>query len=213
MISHSRANPSPRYRHLVASYRRMHRDGDPANEVPPEMMFDGRSLPPHAGRIKGLIDRYEAEAILDYGAGKGQQYSHVQIELEDGRGYVNLLEYWGIDVVCYDPAYQPFDTLPSQRYDGVVSTDVLEHCPEEDMEWIVEEIFGLARKFVFATVALYPAGKSLPNGENAHVTIRPVDWWRTLIMRIAANHPDVRFQFFLISSPSDAAPDHVLVEG
>jgi hypothetical protein len=30
---------------------------------------------------------------------------------------------------------------------------------------------------------------------------------------IAANHPDVRFQFFLISSPSDAAPDHVLVEG
>ena len=114
---------------------------------------------------------------------------------------------------CYDPAYPRFDTFPSRRFDGVVSTDVLEHCPEEDMDWIVDEIFGVTRKFVFATVALYAAVKNLPTGENAHITIKSEDWWRTLIERVAANHQDVRFQFFLLRSWSDASPDHILVEG
>jgi hypothetical protein len=66
----------------------------------------------------------------------------------------------------------PFSALPEGRFDGVVCTDVLEHCPEEDLPWIVGELFGYARLFVFANVACYPAAKKLPNGENAHCTIR-----------------------------------------
>jgi hypothetical protein len=54
----------------------------------------------------------------------------------------------------------------------VISTDVLEHCPGKvNVPWIVDEMFGYATRFVFANVAVIPAGKRLPNGENAHCTI------------------------------------------
>jgi hypothetical protein len=81
-------------------------------------------------------------------------------------------------VHCYDPCHAPYSTLPTERFDGVITTDVLEHCPEEDLDWIIGELFGFARKFVFASIAAYPALTHLPNGENAHCTVRPTGWWR-----------------------------------
>ena len=45
---------------------------------------------------------------------------------------------------------------------------------------IVAEIFSYARRFVYVNVACYPAEKRLPNGENAHCTVRPPEWWAKL---------------------------------
>jgi hypothetical protein len=50
----------------------------------------------------------------------------------------SMKEYWGVESIrCYDPGYPPFSTLPEGRFDGVICTDVLEHCPEELKEKIV----------------------------------------------------------------------------
>jgi len=98
----------------------------------------------------------------------------------------SMQEYWGVESIrCYDPGHPPFSVLPEGGFDAVICTDVLEHCPEEDLPWIVGELFGYARRFVFANVACYPAAKTLPNGENAHCTIRPVAFWRALFDRAA----------------------------
>jgi hypothetical protein len=99
----------------------------------------------------------------------------------------SMQEYWGVESIrCYDPGYPPFSTLPEGRFDGVICTDVLEHCPEADLQWIVGELFGYARLFVFANIACYPAIKTLPNGENAHCTIRPLEYWREIFEKAAA---------------------------
>jgi hypothetical protein len=79
----------------------------------------------------------------------------------------------------------------------VVSTDVLEHCPEEDIGWIVDEMFGFAEQFVFANVACFPAKKRLPTGENAHCTIRPPDWWAALVRGVAARRPGIVWEFWV----------------
>lgn len=177
-MTYSRQNPSPRYTSLIALYREMHFEGEKFLGIPPEQTFPGQSLPPHAGRIKGFIDRFGATTLLDYGCGKGGQYNPITVNLSDGRKFNSIPEYWGVTVTLYDPAYTPFSTLPQGTFDAVVSTDVLEHCPEEDVEWIVDEIFAYANKVVYANVACYPAGKRLPNGENAHTTIKPLEFWQ-----------------------------------
>jgi hypothetical protein len=186
-LQYSRDNPRLRFQQLVEHYRSMHRDGDPRRGVPAERMFDGKSLPRQANRINKLIARTNAKTILDYGSGKGTQYLPGKI-LENGVPRWNSMqEYWGVESIrCYDPGYQPFSVLPEGAFDGVICTDVLEHCPEEDLPWIVGELFGFARRFVFANVACYPAAKTLPNGENAHCTVRPVDFWRALFENAAA---------------------------
>lgn len=187
-MTYSRSNPSPRYTSLVAMYREMHFEGEKFLGIPPEKTFPGQSLPPHAGRIKGYIDKYGAKTLLDYGCGKGVQYKPTQVNVNDGRVFNSIPEFWGVTVALYDPAYTPYSELPAGKYEAVISTDVLEHCPEDDVDWIVEEIFGYATKFVYANVACYPASKRLPNGENAHTTIKPLEYWQAAFQKAAAKH-------------------------
>ena len=186
-MSYSRSNPSPRFRELLDQYRAMHRDGDMRRGTPAEQTFDGKSLPRQAARIRKLIQRSDAKTLLDYGSGKGSQYLPAKI-MDNGVAIANSIQqYWGVESIrCYDPGHVPFSALPEGRFDAVVCTDVLEHCPEEDLSWIVGELFGYARLFVFANVACYPAAKILPNGENAHCTIRPVEFWREIFDKAAA---------------------------
>ena len=90
--------------------------------------------------------------------------------------------------------------LPEEKFDRVISTDVLEHCPEEDISWIIDEMFAKTHKFLFANIACYPAAKKLPNGENAHCTIRPATWWGEIIRPIASRYPHVLYQFEISKS-------------
>jgi len=199
--SFTRASPSPRYRELLEQYRQMHEQGEPNLGIAPEDTFPGKSLAPQAGHIRRLIGLTGAATILDYGSGKGLQYRARGI-VDGGSGveieYPDIRSYWGVDSVhCYDPAYSPYAQVPQAKFDGVICTDVLEHCPEEDMPWIVAELFSFARRFVFANVACFPAQKRLPSGDNAHCTIRPPKWWRELIQHCSASHPDVGYEFRL----------------
>ncbi len=194
---YSRAHPSPRYRALLALYRQMHEEGSPADDLPPEQTFPGTSLFHYVGFIKTLIDRHQAKTLLDYGAGKGLQYRPREIVVDDRR-WPSIQAYWGVEqIYCYDPAYAPLAERPRWTFDGVICTDVLEHCPEEDIPWILEEIFSYARRFVFAAVACFPAEKCLPNGENAHCTVRPIHWWEAQLHRL---RPRVPFEFVFVST-------------
>lgn len=212
---YTREFPSPRYQDLTEQYRQMHEQGEQFLGLPADQTFPGLSLPPQAVRIKKLVDATKARRILDYGSGKGQQYLTRDIALPGVHGkWPSVKDYWGVeDIHCYDPAYLPFSELPRGAFDGVISTDVLEHCPEEDMPWIVEEIFSYARRFVFANVACYPAKKRLPTGENAHCTIRPKQWWADLIREAAMKHPGVKFEFWVQWKDDDGKYSEDVIRG
>lgn len=187
----SRSNPSPRYHQLISQYQELHREGDPKRDHKPEDVYPGISLLPHIAAIRELVRASGATTILDYGSGKGLQYGPHHCTV-GGEEWDNLMDCWDVDYVhCYDPCHLPFSKLPEKRFGGVVTTDVLEHCPEEDLDWIVAEIFGYAEKFVFASVSCRPAIRHLPNGENAHCTVRPPEWWRALFERHAGASPGV----------------------
>jgi hypothetical protein len=56
----------------------------------------------------------------------------------------------------------------------------------------------LANKLLIVNVACYKAAALLPNGENAHVTVRSPDWWKGAFDTISSNHPNI--QVLLICS-------------
>jgi hypothetical protein len=204
-MRYDRDHPSPRFEKLLTQYRRLHEEGDSRMNEAPDQVFPGKSLRPQAHHIRRLIQETGARTILDYGCGKGTQYLPLPFTDAFGVSSPNVKAYWGaVEVSCYDPAYKPFAELPEGKYDGVISTDVLEHCPEDDMEWIVAELFGYARRFVFANVACYPANRLLPNGGNAHCTIRPPKWWRKLITTTATKFSGVRYELRLQSDRNDS---------
>jgi hypothetical protein len=196
---YARPAPSPRYRRLLEQYKLMHLHGETHLGIPPEQTFPGYSLPKQAPHIKRLIKATGTKTILDYGSGKGQQYwPQRMVDSDEGVDYPDIKAYWGVaEIRCYDPAYPPFSELPTATYDGVICTDVLEHCPEEDIAWILDELVGFARKFVFANIACFPARKRLPSGGNAHCTIKPAKWWEEHILRAARAKPELPCEFRL----------------
>ena len=206
-MNYSRAHPSPRYVELLQLYRAMHEQGEIFQGIPAEETFPGSSLAAQAVRIRSLIGRTNAQTILDYGSGKGKQYEPRVVFDEGGGRWPSMMDYWNVEeVVCYDPCYEPFSRLPGGKFDGVISTDMLEHCPEQDIPWIVEEIFGFAEKFVFANVASFPARKRLSNGENAHCTIRPAQWWQDLLDAIGARHSGIKWEVWIANREGDDSP-------
>lgn len=188
-MRYSRQNPSPGYHNLIIQYQEMHTGKH----------FQGIGCYRYRKEIRKLVNQTGATTLLDWGVGKARQLSktHNPEALYSKLGV--FAESWmdalGVDEITgYDPGVEKFATPPLGTFGGVYSIDVLEHCLENDLSWIIEEIFSYAEKFVFLTVSTVPAKKNLPNGENAHVTIKSQEWWITLIDGIAKKHPSVRYE-------------------
>jgi hypothetical protein len=87
----------------------------------------------------------------------------------------------------YDPAIPEIATLPEGRFDLALCTDVLEHVPEAELDAFLATLRARADR-AFVRIATIPATRLLPNGENAHCTVRAADWWRD---RLRAHWPEV----------------------
>lgn len=191
----TKERPSQRFAEIVQLYARLHQDGAPEVGSDPAKTFDGHSLPSHVERIRELVEATGSATILDYGSGKGLHYEPLPCEPVDTRN--KTLSAWGnVRVTCFDPAFPPFAAEPEGTFHGVISTDVLEHIPEDDVPWVLHELFRRAERFVYGVAACYPARKVLPNGENAHCTVRSPEWWADQFRRASIAYPGVRWMLY-----------------
>jgi hypothetical protein len=145
-------------RSLIPAYVNLHRAGK----------FPGYSIEPYIPKITRLVRESGAKTLLDYGCGAGKQYTEKRWH-----------EAWGIMPALYDPAVAAFSYPRFSQFDGVICTDVLEHVPEDELDAVICDLARLSRMWCFISVCCRPAksNKNLPDGRNAHVTIRKPDWW------------------------------------
>ncbi len=202
--SFSRANPSPRFHECLAQNRLLHIEGDPNVGIPPDRIYSGMSIVSNVDRLKRLVQSTNSYSLLDYGCGKGFQYQVPVVDL--GLPEKEMLsDYLGVTgIQLYDPCIEQLAQIPTQKSDGVACVDVLQLCPEEDLPWIIDELFRLANNFVFVTVSCFPAKKLLSNGSNPHCTIQNEKWWVESFQNVRSNYPDVLCELVLISLEKDA---------
>ena len=142
--------------------------------------YSGKFLRPYVSKIKPIIDRLGIKSALDYGCGKGLQYTWV--DEADG---LTIEQKWGFKVAKYDPAFGPFAAEPVGTFDFVICTHVLGVIPLPDLDWVVDRIYGFANKAVFVVVR---TGK-LPSESKARWRVDniPRDWvadqWIDLLTR------------------------------
>lgn len=146
----------------IDMYKQMH-------ETP--TAFPGKTVYRHKDLIKSLVEEYSCSTLLDYGCGKGIQYT------SDNPYGECLWQYWRVDVTRYDPAVPEFDKLPEEPRDMVICTDVLEHIPEEGLNTAIHNLIRLSDRCLFITIAMEPALAVLPNGDNAHCSLYSEEWW------------------------------------
>lgn len=103
------------------------------------------------------------DTVLDYGCGKG--------------GLVYALRGAGHVASGYDPGIDHFSARPQHNFDVLVSFDVLEHVEPEHIAAVLDDMESLAKRALL-NISLVPAHKTLTDGRNAHLLVRPVEWWQ-----------------------------------
>jgi cyclopropane fatty-acyl-phospholipid synthase-like methyltransferase len=114
--------------------------------------------------IFNFIKQTKPKTILDFGCGK-----------ESLKKTLNRLN---INVDGYDPAIPNKNAIPSDQYDMIVTTDVMEHLHEDELESLFEDILKFQPKYMFHAISTRLAINKLPDGTNAHKTVKSEEWWK-----------------------------------
>ena len=135
--------------------------------------------------LKTIIEKNKVENLLDYGSGKGERY--FKESSFGGETYPPLKDYWKINPTLFDPGV-PHPKPKNKKFDIVISIDVLEHIPLEDLNWVLNEIFDFSNGIVFLNIACYAAERTFSNGTNVHVSIYHPMWWYGFVTSVASNY-------------------------
>jgi 2-polyprenyl-3-methyl-5-hydroxy-6-metoxy-1,4-benzoquinol methylase len=123
----------------------------------------------HYPTIKAIVQKRSFGSILDYGCGKGHFIEYAREAMP------------GLRVEGFDVASDEYATMPSGKFDMVISLDVMEHVEFGALSNVLAEIRDHTASVFICSVANYPAAKKLPDGRNAHVTQLPFGHWFTML--------------------------------
>jgi len=122
----------------------------------------------YAPIVSSIIEKLKVQQLLDYGCGKGRLFKNLNVGHE-------------MQLQAYDPGVPAFSGEPSPS-EMVACIDVLEHIEPEYLQDVIDDLERVTKEVLFASVHMGPAGKTLSDGRNAHLTQEPVMWWLPQLM-------------------------------
>ena len=79
----------------------------------------------------------------------------------------------------------------------VVSTEVLDYLPDEDVPWVLDELFRSARRKVAVTVTTATRASVLGHGLHVSHHPRPESWWVAQLEAASCRHPERQWQLIV----------------
>ena len=113
----------------------------------------------------------EIGTILDYGCGEGTLKDFVEeAGITDKK--------W----TMYDPGMAKFTDVPTDKYDLVITTDVLEHVEEIMLNKVLAHLRSLTGRFLFNEIACYNSNCIFSDGpyrgQDLHINLKAPDTWK-----------------------------------
>jgi hypothetical protein len=120
----------------------------------------------YVDQLRDLIKQYDCKSMLDYGCGKGEQYTGDEVD------FAKLIGIESYDL--HDPAYEKFKELPKGKWDLTICLDVLPFIPEEDISTVKDLILSLTNKV--CVIGLH-SDLEVKRSKKPFVCIRDTAWW------------------------------------
>lgn len=116
--------------------------------------------------LESFINKIQPKSIIDFGCGVGNLITTLSEQYPDKQ------------IKGYDPGNETYNEMPTEVFDLLVSTDVLEHI---EPEFLDETLNFLSSKsqYVYHLIALEPSSVVLPDGRNAHLILESPGWWKS----------------------------------
>lgn len=141
---------------LIRQYEKIHAERSYGNTSVRNLRF-----------IRPDIKLLHPLSVIDYGCGQSDLVDQLNL------GYA-------VETHRYDPAIPAFSKMPEKKVDLLLNVDVLEHIEEQDLDAVLSAMRAVCRNALII-VDLKEAALLLDDGRNAHVTIRPREWWEKKI--------------------------------
>ena len=174
---------------LIAIYENMAKNGyttSSGQAIAKENTYNTFELQKQKSEIKRMFQKFGIKSVLDYGSGASDwrkpdlKFDALSaFEYFDLEGYFSALNLLGT-LIKEDELIVWYHLMCLSIFLSLMSAAVL------------TDIFSYASKLVILNVACYKADATLPNGENAHVTVRHPFWWKGMIDSVSVKFPDVQ---------------------
>jgi ubiquinone/menaquinone biosynthesis C-methylase UbiE len=154
--------------------------------------------------VKQIVLGYKFNSILDIGCAQGkavEAYRKVGKDaygIDVAQGAIADCKKKGLNCKVASVLNIPY---PENRFDAVITTDVLEHLKEEDVDQAIKEIIRVAKKYIFVRVAkslekrkdwvekIKDKHKEYKDLENLHLTVYPRKYWGEKFI----SYPNIKF--------------------
>jgi hypothetical protein len=130
---------------------------------------------------------YQAVARERAGLRRGAAPGRFEADLRD------LARSFGASRVLH---HAPFGDAPRGRWDGVVVTAALDSVPEDDVPWVLDEVFAAAKRFVLVAVAPPPPASD----PHAPSVLVPAARWPEHLEAAARRRPEIHWEL-LVAQP------------
>ena len=150
----------------------------------------GGSAPARARgeRLDGVIERVGARTVLDYGLARSADG-----DARERHGLPEKLRVSHFDLMA---------PRKGKACDGVVCEGVLEFLPDEDVPWVVDDLFERSRRFVYAVVGNDARSERLGDGSRLESHPRDPSWWIRHLETAGRRHPELHWTLVLAESDS-----------
>ncbi|NOX67628.1 MAG: hypothetical protein GXP15_00425 [Gammaproteobacteria bacterium] len=145
--------------------------------------------------LDSLIEKTASKSLLDY--------CFADVAVEHSALNELLTEQDGIAVTRYDPADPSYNARPTAGFDGVVCADALNYIPDEDIPWVINDLFECAKQFVYVAIEHSSRGKMLADGTSLCSRQREPAWWKAAFESAAERHPQIQWKL-VFNQPADA---------
>jgi 2-polyprenyl-3-methyl-5-hydroxy-6-metoxy-1,4-benzoquinol methylase len=123
----------------------------------------------YADQLRSIVRKYNCKTMLDYGCGKGLQYTSKN----------NFADLIGIDqYALHDPAYDQYAVLPDGTWDIVICLDVLPFIPESDIDLVIGLILSRCNKI--CVIGLQEITKT--KSKKPLVCVHDHTWWQEKLL-------------------------------
>jgi len=146
--------------------------------------WNGFSQLAYVNDIKALVEKHNANTLLDYGCGKGQQYieklEYTPRVFQTFNEYVNVESFYK-----FDPCWSEFKKPPpeTQKFDAVIMIQAIGFIPDQDISVLKNILMNHTTKFCFIGENYSSYGKvkakKANNLDPAYFKeVRTPDWYK-----------------------------------
>jgi mitochondrial fission protein ELM1 len=135
-----------------------------------------------------LLEQTRPESLLDWGLGSRDE-AELSALLGDARTSLSLTRR--------DAASCAVALAAGTRFSGALCLEALDFIPDEDIAWVLDELFECASLFVFAVVSNETRAVTGVEGLPVRNPLRSSNWWLDKFHAASARHPKVHWRLCL----------------